>query len=156
MNEGTKLPALPRRSFLQAAGIAGVAALTGPNAAQAQSDSTRRSPGPARPNLAAETAPPLSDPVTQTSGGADFMVDVLKTLDFEYVAINPASCFRGLHESLVNYGKNAKPEILTCLHEEIACAMAQGYAKIEGKPMRIALHGTVSRQHAAMALYHAY
>ena len=42
--------------------------------------------------------------------GADFMVDVLKTLEIEYVAANPGSTFRGLQESLVNYGGNRKPE----------------------------------------------
>jgi acetolactate synthase I/II/III large subunit len=147
-------PRLPRRSFLQAAGVAGVAALTS-GSSQAQLDSTSKS-APPRPNVAAETAPPTADPVTQTSGGADFMVDVLRSLNLEYVAINPASCFRGLHEAIVNYGGNSKPEILTCVHEEIACAMAQGYAKIEGKPIGVGLHGTVGLQHATMALYNAY
>jgi acetolactate synthase I/II/III large subunit len=84
------------------------------------------------------------------------MVDVLKELNLEYLAINPASCFRGLHESVLNHGNNQVPEILTCVHEEIACAIAQGYAKIEGKPLGVALHGTVGLQHAAMALYNAY
>src|SRR5262245_47379078 len=96
-------PRLPRRSFLQAAGVAGVAALASGGSSQAQSDSNRKS-APPRPDVAAETAPPTADPVTQTSGGADFMVDVLKSLNLEYVAINPASCFRGLHEAIVNYG----------------------------------------------------
>jgi hypothetical protein len=34
--------------------------------------------------------------------GSDFMVDVLKSLNFEYVCANPGSSFRGLHESFVN------------------------------------------------------
>ena len=84
------------------------------------------------------------------------MVDVLKTLDFDYLAMNCASSFRGIHEALVNYGKNTKPEILTCPHEEIAVHMAQGYAKIEGKPIAAICHGTVGLQHASMAMYNAW
>ena len=84
------------------------------------------------------------------------MVDVLKTLGFEYVAANPGSSFRGLHESFINYGGNTQPEWLTCCHEESSVAMAHGYAKIEGKPMLVAAHGTVGLQHAAMAIYNAF
>jgi hypothetical protein len=111
-------------------------------------------PGPKQ--IAADTLPPVRDPVTQTSAGGDFMVDVLKTLDFDYLAMTCASSFRGIHESLVNYGRNTKPEILTCPHEEIAVAMAQGYAKMEGKPMAMMCHGVVGLQHASMALYNAW
>ena len=84
------------------------------------------------------------------------MVDVLKSLGFEYVAANPGSSFRGLHESLINYGGNRNPELLTCCHEESSVAMANGYAKIEGKPMMVMAHGTVGLQHASMAIYNAY
>ena len=75
--------------------------------------------------------------------GSDFMVDVLKTLNIEYLAANPGSTFESLHESLINYGNNQMPEFLTCCHEESAVAMAHGYAKIEGKPMMALIHGTV-------------
>src|SRR5262249_31681688 len=85
-----------------------------------------------------------------------FMVDVLKTLNFDYLTMNCASAFRGIHESFINYGKNTKPEILTCPHEEIAVHMAQGYAKMEGKPMAMMCHGTVGLHHASMALYNAW
>jgi len=88
--------------------------------------------------------------------GSDFMVDVLKTLDVEYCAANPRSSFRGLQESLINYGGNRNPEWLTCCHEESSVAMAHGYAKIEGKPMMVMAHGTVGLQHASMAIYNAY
>src|SRR5579863_9844525 len=88
--------------------------------------------------------------------GSDFMVDVFKTLGFEYIAANPGSSFRGLQESFINYGKNTSPEWLTCCHEESSVAMAHGYAKIEGKPMMIMAHGTVGLQHASMAIYNAY
>jgi acetolactate synthase-1/2/3 large subunit len=88
--------------------------------------------------------------------GSDFMMDVIKTLDLDYVAANPGSSFRSLHESLVNYGGNKKPELLTCMHEESAVAMAHGYAKAAGKPMGVFVHGTVGLQHAAMAVYNAW
>ena len=69
------------------------------------------------------------------------MVDVLKSLGFEYVAANPGSSFRALHESIIDYGGNTRPELLTCCHEESSVAMAHGYAKIEGKPMMALIHG---------------
>jgi acetolactate synthase-1/2/3 large subunit len=84
------------------------------------------------------------------------MIDCIKSLGFEYMAANPASSFRGLHESLVNYGNNEKPEFLTCSHEEISVAMGHGYYKIEGKPLLVFAHGTVGLHHATMALYNAW
>ncbi|HEV2550982.1 MAG TPA: thiamine pyrophosphate-dependent enzyme [Stellaceae bacterium] len=146
---------VPRRNFLKGAGLAGAAAFAGP-AARAQPPVAHIPAAPAKPNLVVETIPPTKDPVTQTSSGGDFMVDVLKSLELDYIAINPASAFRGLQEAIINYGKNSKPELLTCNHEEIAASMAQGYAKMEGKPMGVLAHGTVGLQHAAMALYNAF
>ena len=84
------------------------------------------------------------------------MVDVLKSLGFEYVCANPGSSFRALHESIVNYGGNKGPELITCCHEEQSVAMADGYAKIEGKPLAVMAHSTVGLQHASMAIYNAY
>src|SRR5216117_1093743 len=88
--------------------------------------------------------------------GADCMVDVLKTLGLEYICANPGSSFRALHESIVTYGGNAKPELITCCHEESSVAMAHGFAKIDGKPIGVMAHGTVGLQHAAMAIYNEY
>ncbi len=149
------LPGAGRRNFLKGVTLTGAAALTPTVVAQ-----TPPPKNPARvvplPNLAVETQPPSADPSNQTTSGGDFMVDVLKTLDIDYLAMNCASSFRGLHEAVINYAKNVKPEILTCTHEEIAVAMAQGYAKIEGKPMAMICHGTVGLQHASMAMYNAW
>jgi acetolactate synthase I/II/III large subunit len=152
------LPRADRRKFLTGAALAGAAALTPAVAANAQAAPPRADlkaavPGPRL--AAAETLPPAADPVNQSSSGGEFMVDVLKTLDLDYLAMNCASSFRGLHEAIVNYGGN-KPEILTCPHEEIAVHMAQGYAKIEGKPIGMICHGTVGLQHASMALYNSW
>jgi acetolactate synthase I/II/III large subunit len=156
MSQNDRSPSVRRRSFLKGAAVAGAAALTPPAAARAQPRVPRPPVKPMAPNLVVESLPPPRDPVTQTSSGGDFMVDVLKSLDFDYITINPASSFRGLQEAIINYGKNTKPELITCTHEEIAASMAQGYAKMEGKPLGVLAHGTVGLQHAAMALYNAF
>lgn len=88
--------------------------------------------------------------------GSDFMVDVIKSLGLKYLTTNAGSSFRGLHESLVNYGQNQAPELLTCLHEEQATAMAHGYFKVAGEPIGIVAHGTVGLQHASMSIYNAW
>jgi acetolactate synthase I/II/III large subunit len=99
---------------------------------------------------------PLPGDIVIERPGSDFMVDVIKTLGLEYIATNPGASFRSLHESLVNYGGNRKPELLTCLHEESAVGMAHGYAKASGKPMGVMVHGTVGLQHASMGIYNAW
>jgi thiamine pyrophosphate-dependent acetolactate synthase large subunit-like protein len=88
--------------------------------------------------------------------GSDFMVDLLKQAGIQYVAAMPGSTFRGLHESIVNYGGNRSPELITCVHEEISAAMAHGYAKVAGKPMACLVHSNVGLQHASMAIYNAW
>jgi len=114
---------------------------------------------PATPVMtaAAEATPPVEDDgLTTDSAGSDFMVDVIKSLGFEYICANPGSSFRGLHESVINYGGNEKPELITCCHEESSVAMGHGYFKVEGKPLAVMAHGTVGLQHAAMAIYNAW
>ena len=107
--------------------------------------------------MAAEAAPPPEvEVLTTDSSGSDFMVDVIKSLGFDYICANPGSSFRGLHESVINYGGNQRPELLTCCHEESAVAMGHGYFKAEGKPMAVMAHGTVGLQHASMAIYNAW
>jgi len=90
--------------------------------------------------------------------GSDLIVDLLKALDIDYVALNPGSSFRGIHDSLVNYesGRKPNPEIILCCHEEIAVAVAHGYAKVAGKPMAAIVHDVVGLQHASMAIYNAW
>ena len=161
MAKRSNAPDAGRRNFLKGATtLAGAAALAPPVAASTQaSDPPKGSTKAAVPGprlAAAETMPPSKDPVSQTTSGGDFMVDVFKTLDIDYLAMNCASSFRGLHEAVLNHGGNTKPEILTCPHEEIAVHMAQGYAKIEGKPMAMICHGVVGLQHATMAMYNAW
>jgi acetolactate synthase I/II/III large subunit len=149
------VPDLSRRNFFKGATLAGAAALSAPRDADAQNAPPR--PSVALPNRIAETAVPAAlEVLTEGRSGSDFMVDCLKSLGLEYIAANPASSFRGLHESLINYGGNVSPEFLTCSHEEISVAMGHGYFKIEGKPVGMLAHGTVGLQHATMALYNAW
>jgi acetolactate synthase I/II/III large subunit len=88
--------------------------------------------------------------------GSDVIVDVIKQYDIEYASINPGSSFRSLHDSLVNYGGNVKPEIIECPHENTAVGMAHGYAKVTGKPMLTILHNLVGLLHGTLAIYYAY
>src|SRR6266540_7275568 len=87
--------------------------------------------------------------------GSDVMVDAIKACGFRYVSLNPGSSFRGLHDSLVNYGGN-KPEMITCNHEKIAVAVAHGYAKASGEPMAVILHDIVGLLQGTMGIYYAY
>ena len=43
--------------------------------------------------------------------------------------LTPGASFRGLHDSLVNHLGNERPQMLLCLHEEHAVALAHGYAQ---------------------------
>lgn len=88
--------------------------------------------------------------------GSDLAVDVLKALGIEYAAFNPGASFRGLHDSLVNYGGDVSPRTVLCCHEEISVALAHGYAKATGRPMVAALHDVVGLQHACMAIFNAW
>src|ERR1700694_339740 len=129
---------LDRRTFLKSAAAVGTT--------MAASTVTAQAATPARKE-------PSGLPGEKIIGrpGSDFMVDVIKATGIEYFASNPASSFRSLHESIVNYGGNRKPEFLTCMHEESSVAMAHGYAKAAGKPMGVLAHGSVGLPHAAMA-----
>ena len=138
-NSGGDAPAVGRRNFLKGATLAGAAALAQPVAANPlptgaggslKTNLKAAAPGPRQ--IAVETQPPVKDPVTQTTSGGDFMVDVFKTLDIDYLSMNCASSFRGLHEAVINHANNTKPEILNCPHEDIAVHMAQQTVRASG------------------------
>jgi thiamine pyrophosphate-dependent acetolactate synthase large subunit-like protein len=149
-----------RRGFLKgtAAGAAAIVAAEPIAKAQRPSTASGTAVIPSATALAAETStvPAAIEVLTADRPGSDFMVDILKSLGFEYIAANPGSSFRSLHESIVNYGGNKSPELLTCCHEESSVALADGYARVEGKPMAVMAHSTVGLQHAAMAIYNTY
>jgi thiamine pyrophosphate-dependent acetolactate synthase large subunit-like protein len=88
--------------------------------------------------------------------GSDVIADALSSLDIPYIALTPGASYRGLHDSIVNYLGNVKPQMLLCLHEEAAVAIAHGYAKVTGKAMVSAVHSNVGLMHATMAMFNAW
>src|SRR5882757_2222314 len=92
-------------------------------------------------------------PVVSADGGtwgSDVIAEVIRVLGVKYVALNPGSSFRGLHDSLVNRLGNRHPQMLLCLHEEHAVAIAHGYAKVTGEPLAVVLHSNVGLMHGSM------
>ena len=98
----------------------------------------------------------MSEPSKQADDGikkstqrwqSDVIVDLIKQYKFPYIALNPGASYRGLHDSLVNYGEN-QPPMLLCNHEKIAVQIAHGYAKATGKPMMAIVHNVVGLLHA--------
>ncbi len=92
---------------------------------------------------------------TKQRWASDVIVDMLHRYDFPYASMNPGASYRGLHDSLVNYGQNV-PYLMLCQHEEIAVEIAHGYAKASGEPMVAIVHNLVGMLHATMAVYYAY
>jgi thiamine pyrophosphate-dependent acetolactate synthase large subunit-like protein len=88
--------------------------------------------------------------------GSDVVAETLSALDIPYIALNPGASYRGLHDSIVNFLGNERPQMLLCLHEEAAVAIAQGYAKVTGKAMAAAVHSNVGLFHATMAIFNAW
>src|SRR6266704_3113038 len=86
---------------------------------------------------------------------SDVIVDLIKQYGFPYISLNPGASFRGLHDSLVNYGEN-QPPMLLCNHEKIAVQIAHGYAKASGRPMMAIVHDVVGLLHAPMGIHYAF
>jgi thiamine pyrophosphate-dependent acetolactate synthase large subunit-like protein len=99
---------------------------------------------------------PVAGDGQAASFGSDAIVDLLRAVGVKYVPLNPGSSFRGLHDSLVNHGGNRDPQLLLCLHEEIAVSLAHGYAKATGELAVAAVHDLVGLMHASMAVYDAF
>ena len=100
-----------------------------------------------RPNAAGANAPGF---------GSDVVADTLRALQIPYIAVTPGASYRGLHDSIVNYLGNAMPQMLLCVHEEAAVAIAHGWAKVTGKAIAAAVHSNVGLQHATMAMFNAW
>src|ERR671922_933073 len=88
--------------------------------------------------------------------GSDLMAEVLRELGIKYIALNPGASYRGLHDSLVNFESGNGPQMIMCTHEEIAVALANGYARATGEIMATGLHNVVGLQHASMAIFNAW
>src|ERR1700684_3131184 len=124
--------------------------MTPPPAATARATTNDADPAVAgieRPTPAGANAPGF---------GSDVIADALRALALPYIALNPGASYRGLHDSIVNYLGNETPQMLLCLHEEAAVAIAHGYAKVTGKAMAAAVHSNVGLFHATMAIFNAW
>src|SRR5271155_2938798 len=124
--------------------------MTPPQSATARAKTNAADPAVAgleRPTPAGANAP---------GWGSDVVADTLRALDLPYIALNPGASYRGLHDSIVNYLGNETPQMLLCLHEESAVAIAHGYAKVTGKAMAAAVHSNVGLMHASMAMFNAW
>src|SRR5262245_31206910 len=88
--------------------------------------------------------------------GSDLMVEMLRELGIKYIALNPGASYRGLHDSLVNFEAGKEIQMIMCTHEEIAVAIANGYARATGEIMATGLHNVVGLQHASMAIFNAW
>jgi len=155
---------ISRRGFIGAS-VAGGASTVLPAVAFGTSNprSDNRRPGSTPPSAekmereVGSSIPPAAVHTVRRAA-SDLMVQVLRDLEIEYVALNPGSSFEGLQESLINYGDrpNHMPEVISAMHEGAAVDMAHGYGRSEGKPMCALLQGTVGLQNASMAIYQAY
>ena len=114
--------------FPEGAGLVGAAAAVTPpvtaNAIPTAPQERLKAAVPGPLQVAAETMPPASDPVNQTSSGGDFMTDVLNSLGIEYLAINCGSSYRGLHEAVINHA-NTPP----AMYANLACV----YKRLKGR-----------------------
>ncbi len=111
---------------------------------------TRKKP----PSSAGATSTPRKKPAAKR-WASDVIVDLLHRYQLPYAALNPGASYRGLHDSIVNYGQNY-PVMMLCQHEETAVQIAHGYAKACGKPMVAIVHNLVGLLHSNMAVYYAY
>jgi thiamine pyrophosphate-dependent acetolactate synthase large subunit-like protein len=117
----------------------------------------RGAPGTdAHPSLLELDRPVGLSPANAPGWGSDVVAETLRALKIPYIALNPGASYRGLHDSIVNYLGNETPQMLLCLHEEIAVAIAHGYAKVTGKAMAAAVHSNVGLFHATMAIFNAW
>ncbi|HLH97893.1 MAG TPA: thiamine pyrophosphate-dependent enzyme [Xanthobacteraceae bacterium] len=110
----------------------------------------------AHPSLRERDRPVNLSPANAPGWGSDVVAETLRALKIPYIALNPGASYRGLHDSIVNYLGNETPQMLLCLHEEIAVAIAHGYAKVTGKAMAAAVHSNVGLFHATMAIFNAW
>ena len=85
--------------------------------------------------------------------GSDVIVETLDALGIRYAAMNPGASWRGLHSSLVEHGS---PELIMTLQENVAVAVAHGYAKATTEPMAAILHNLVGLQTGSMGIYNAW
>ena len=99
---------------------------------------------------------PVASSVQENLWGSDAIAAMLRALDIPYLALNPGASYRGLHDSIINYLGNDRPQMLLCLHEESAVAIAHGYARAAERMMGVVLHSNVGLMHGTMAIFNAW
>ena len=109
----------------------------------------------AAPNLIVHDQPVASRP-GETFWGSDPVALMLRELGVPYIALVPGASYRGLHDSIVNLLGNRAPQMVLCVHEETAVAIAHGYAKVTDKMMASGLHANIGLMRATMAIYNAW
>ena len=110
----------------------------------------------AHPSLKEIDRPANLTPANTPGWGSDVIAEALRDLNIPYIALNPGASYRGIHDLIVNYLGNETPQMILCLHEEVAVAIAHGYAKVTGKAMAAAVHSNVGLFHATMAVFNAW
>ena len=87
---------------------------------------------------------------------SDLVARTLIDAGIDAVSFTAGSSYRGLLESIQVLPDGRRPELIPCLHEEHAVALAHGYAKVTGRPMAVLLHSNVGLMHGSMAVYNAF
>ncbi len=87
--------------------------------------------------------------------GSDVIVEMMQRYGIDFAPTNLGGTFRGLLDSIVNFGDN-NPKVIECLHEEIAVCVAAGYARVTDRPLVALVHNVVGTLHASMGIYDAY
>ena len=98
---------------------------------------------------------PVTGPATSW-WASDAIAATLRALDVPYIALVPGASYRGLHDSLVNFLGNERPQMLVCLHEEHTVAIAHGYYRVCERMMAAGLHANVGLMHAVMSIFNAW
>jgi acetolactate synthase-1/2/3 large subunit len=106
--------------------------------------------------LPADTPAGIRDATGRPEWGSDLIVDMLRLLDIEYAALLPGSTFRGIHDSLVNYAANRRPEMILVNHEMHTVSVARGYTRVTGRPMVAIVHDFVGLLNTTMTIYDAW
>jgi acetolactate synthase-1/2/3 large subunit len=91
---------------------------------------------------------------TKGLSGAEALLRLLRTMGVEKIFASPGSEWAPVWEYLAKpHGSDADvPAYISTRHEEVAVAMASGYAKASGKLPAVMIHTTVGSLHATMAL----
>src|SRR3989442_11472292 len=143
-----------RRKFLKGAAVAGAATLAAPGKSAVAAPAARgagRTP-PQDPRAETGTLPEV-DVLTTDHCGSDFMVDVIKSLEIDYICANPGSSFRALHESIINYGGDQKPQFITSCHQETSVGIAPRYFKKKSETPRRLAPWALRFEHTPLGIY---